>query len=54
MSKSPRRLAAEVLCEVEKQKAYSNIAFDKSVREEKLRGSDIAFASALVYGVLER
>ncbi len=54
MSKSPRRLAAEVLCEVEKQKAYSNIAFDKSVREEKLSGSDSAFASALVYGVLER
>lgn len=54
MGKSPRRLAAEALCEVEKDGAYSNIAFDRLIREEKLKASDSAFAAALFYGVLER
>ncbi len=54
MTNSPRSIAAKALCEVEKNKAYSNITFDKALREEKLSPSDASFAAALFYGVLER
>lgn len=54
MKISPRKIAAQALCEVEKNGAYSNIVFDKLLKEEKLSPSDSAFAGALLYGVLER
>ncbi len=51
---NPRNLALKVLLKTEQDKAYSNIALSNAIREARLDGVDSAFASALVYGVLER
>ena len=50
----PRRIAFDILYKIEKEGAYSNIAINNAVRENKLSGLDSSFVSALVYGVLER
>lgn len=49
-----RNIAYHVLYRVLYEDAYSAIAINNAVREEKLSGVDISFLSALVYGVLER
>ena len=52
--KTARQLAVDVLLKVERDAAYSVIAFDQAVRSAKISGADASFAAALVYGVLER
>ena len=49
-----RNIAYHVLYRVLYEDAYSAIAINNAVREEKLVGVDVSFLSALVYGVLER
>ncbi len=49
-----RNIAYHVLYRVLYEDAYSAIAINNAVREEKLGGVDVSFFSALVYGVLER
>lgn len=49
-----RNIAYHVLYRVLYEDAYSAIAVNNAVREEKLSGVDVSFLSALVYGVLER
>lgn len=49
-----RTAAFGVLLKIEESKAYSNIAVDAAVRENRLSPRDSALLSALVYGVLER
>ncbi|WP_405341911.1 16S rRNA (cytosine(967)-C(5))-methyltransferase RsmB [Ruminococcus sp.] len=49
-----RYIAYHVLYRVLYEDAYSAIAVNNAVREEKLSGVDVSFLSALVYGVLER
>ena len=49
-----RSLAFNVLLKIENDGAYSNLALNHAIRENKLGGVDSAFLSALVYGVLER
>lgn len=49
-----RNIAYHVLYRVLYEDAYSAIAINSAVREEKLSGVDVSFLSALVYGVLER
>ncbi|WP_316607334.1 16S rRNA (cytosine(967)-C(5))-methyltransferase RsmB [uncultured Ruminococcus sp.] len=49
-----RMTAYNVLYRVLHEDAYSAIAINHAVREEKLSGVDVSFLSALVYGVLER
>ena len=49
-----RMTAYQVLYRVLNEDAYSAIAVNHAVREEKLAGVDVSFLSALVYGVLER
>ena len=49
-----RNTALEVLLKIENEDAYSNIALNNAIKENKLNGIDSAFVSALVYGVLER
>ena len=49
-----RNIAYHVLYRVLYEDAYSAIAINNAVREEKLSGVDVSFLSALVYGVLER
>lgn len=50
----PRNTALVVLLKIEQDKAYSNIALNNAVKEQKLIKTDSSFVSALVYGVLER
>lgn len=51
---SPRNIAFNVLLKIEQDNAYSNIALNNAIRENRLNGLDSSFVSALVYGVLER
>lgn len=51
---NPRQIAFQILLKVEQDGAYSNLALNHAIRENKLGGVDSAFVSALVYGVLER
>lgn len=51
---NPRNTALLVLIKIEQDKAYSNIALNNAVKEQRLGSQDSAFVSALVYGVLER
>ncbi|MFZ2538357.1 MAG: transcription antitermination factor NusB, partial [Oscillospiraceae bacterium] len=52
--KTSRQSAYDTLISVYKDKAYSNIALDKTLTEDKLESQDKSFATALFYGVLER
>lgn len=49
-----RNTALNVLMKIEQDNAYSNIALNNAILENKLSGVDSSFVSALVYGVLER
>lgn len=49
-----RNIALEVLLKIENEDAYSNLALNNAVKENKLNHLDSSFLSALVYGVLER
>ena len=54
MTKKPREIAFEILCKIEADKAYSNIAIDSAVKMYNPDSTDCAFISRLVYGVIER
>lgn len=49
-----RNLALNILVSVERDGAYSTLAINNSIKENKLNRTDSSFLSALVYGVLER
>ena len=49
-----RNLALKILVSVESGGAYSTLALNNSIKENKLNRTDASFLSALVYGVLER
>lgn len=50
---NPRSIALNVLLKIEQDDAYSNLALNNAIRENKLNHLDSSFVSALVYGVLE-
>lgn len=52
--KNPRKAAAQALLEVEKAKAYSNIALNTVLKNSGLNGADRTLASAIFYGTLDR
>ena len=49
-----RNLAFKVLLSVEQNGAYSAIALNNSIKENKLSSLDASSLTSLVYGVLER
>ncbi len=49
-----RNIALKILFSVEQDGAYSALALNNSIKENKLNHLDSSFVSALVYGVLER
>lgn len=49
-----RYTAATVLCRVIEEGAYSNIALNQAIEEQRLNRQDAAFATHLVMGTLER
>ncbi len=51
---NPRYVAVSILFKIEKEKAYSNLAVSKFLKETDLNNMDKALVSALVYGVLDR
>ena len=52
--KNARLTALKALLRVDQEKGYSNLVLDHGLTASGLDGRDAAFASALVYGVLER
>lgn len=50
--KTSRQTAVEALCQVEKNKAWSNLALDSALERAKLKEQDRGFATALFYGTL--
>lgn len=50
--KNPRLVAFEVLYDIHRNNAYSNITLDKALRQVETK--DKAFISAIVYGTIER
>ncbi len=51
---NPRTVAVKALVKIEKDNAYSNITLNSIFKTVELKPVDKAFASALVYGVLDR
>lgn len=49
-----RNIALNILLKIEQDNAYSNIALNHAIKENKLSSLDSSFVSALVYGVLEK
>ncbi|MBQ3052347.1 MAG: 16S rRNA (cytosine(967)-C(5))-methyltransferase RsmB [Clostridia bacterium] len=49
-----RKVAANVLCKIEKDGAYSNLTVLNAFRENPLTPEDKKLASAIIYGVLDR
>lgn len=49
-----RNIALKVLLKIEQDNAYSNLALNYAIKENKLNSLDSSFVSALVYGVLEK
>ena len=48
-----RQTAYEILCRIEKDKAYANLLLDSAIKESENQTAS-AFLTALVYGVIER
>ncbi|MGN1125890.1 MAG: 16S rRNA (cytosine(967)-C(5))-methyltransferase RsmB [Ruminococcus sp.] len=51
---TPRRIAFDVLYKIETDKSYSSILVNQALKENQLSKLDSSFASAIIYGVLER
>ena len=51
---NPRKVAVKALVKINTEKAYSNLIVNSLFSENDLSAQDKAFATALVYGVLER
>ncbi len=51
---NPRRLAVNTLVKIEKEGKFSNLAVKEALAETELTAVDRAFATALIYGVLDR
>lgn len=49
-----RRYALDLLCDIEREGKYTNIALDFELNRRGVQGSDRALLTALVYGVVER
>lgn len=52
--KTARQIAFEILNRIQKDNSYSNLVLDAFLEKSDLNQVDKAFASALVYGVVER
>lgn len=52
--KNARQIAFEILNKIQRDNSYSNILLDSKLNDSCLSEVDKAFASALVYGVIER
>ncbi|MBQ9673985.1 MAG: 16S rRNA (cytosine(967)-C(5))-methyltransferase RsmB [Ruminococcus sp.] len=50
----PRKVAFDVLYKIQEDEGYSSIVVNKALCEQGLKGLDSAFASAIIYGVLEK
>jgi len=54
MKNSSRYIAAQLLVQCEKNRAYANLALDAALKRAQLSSADAALCTALVYGVIER
>ena len=54
MKNTPRHIAATLLMQCEKNRAYANLALDAALNKAQLSSADAKLCTALVYGVIER
>ncbi|WP_088105047.1 16S rRNA (cytosine(967)-C(5))-methyltransferase RsmB [Halalkalibacter urbisdiaboli] len=54
MTKQVREVAVEVLLQIEKNQAYSNLLLNQTVNRTKLERRDIGLLTELVYGTIQR
>lgn len=54
MSKNVREVALDVLLQVEKNQAYSNLLLNEMIKKSKLHEKDIALLTEIIYGTIQR
>ncbi|WP_368504024.1 16S rRNA (cytosine(967)-C(5))-methyltransferase RsmB [Alkalihalophilus sp. As8PL] len=54
MSKNVREVAVDVLMQIEKNQAYSNLLLNQTIKKSKLDRRDIGLLTELVYGTIQR
>ncbi|MEC2073055.1 16S rRNA (cytosine(967)-C(5))-methyltransferase RsmB [Alkalihalophilus marmarensis] len=54
MSKNVREVAVDVLLQIEKNQAYSNLLLNQTINNSKLDRRDIGLLTELVYGTIQR
>ncbi|OLS37427.1 16S rRNA (cytosine(967)-C(5))-methyltransferase [Alkalihalophilus pseudofirmus] len=54
MSKNVREVAVDVLLQIEKNQAYSNLLLNQTINKSKLDRRDIGLLTELVYGTIQR
>ncbi|WP_458413943.1 16S rRNA (cytosine(967)-C(5))-methyltransferase RsmB [Schinkia sp. CFF1] len=54
MSKSAREVALDILEQIEKNQAYSNLLLNQMIEKHKLKKEDIGLLTEIVYGTVQR
>lgn len=54
VKKNVREVALDILLQIEKNQAYSNLLLNQSIKREKLNEKDVGLLTEIVYGTLQR
>ncbi|OIJ13217.1 16S rRNA (cytosine(967)-C(5))-methyltransferase [Anaerobacillus alkalilacustris] len=54
MKKKVREVGLEILLQIEKNQAYSNLLLNQSIKKEKLNEKDVGLLTEIVYGTIQR
>jgi 16S rRNA (cytosine967-C5)-methyltransferase len=54
IKKSVREVALDILLQIEKNQAYSNLLLNQSIKREKLNEKDVGLLTEIVYGTIQR
>lgn len=54
MSKNVREVALDVLLQIEKNQAYSNLLLNQTIKKSSLQDRDVALLTEMIYGTIQR
>ncbi|MFN7250893.1 MAG: 16S rRNA (cytosine(967)-C(5))-methyltransferase RsmB [Anaerobacillus sp.] len=54
LKKNVREVALDILLQIEKSQAYSNLLLNQTIKREKLNEKDVGLLTEIVYGTLQR
>jgi 16S rRNA (cytosine967-C5)-methyltransferase len=54
LKKNVREVALDILLQIEKNQAYSNLLLNQTIKREKLNEKDVGLLTEIVYGTLQR